>query len=86
MDPNFIYSKIYESNSISALKLQSRVISTLELFYEQHVAVQTMLKEDLKACNAIYEESDTLINIPLKSEAIKVSVFFKENEEGIIRC
>lgn len=84
--PNFIYSKIYESNSISALKLQSRVLSSLELFYEQKVAVQTMRKEDLKACDALYEESDTLINIPLKSEAIKVSVFFKENEEGILRC
>ncbi len=84
--PNFIYSKIYESNSISALKLQSRILSSLELFYEQRVAVQTMYKEDLEACDALYEESDTLINIPLKSEAIKVSVFFKENEEGILRC
>ena len=86
VNPNFVYSKIYESNSVSALKLQSRVISTLELYFGQHVAVQTMLKEDLEACNAIYEESDTLINIPLKSEAIKVSVFFKENEEGLLRC
>lgn len=34
----------------------------------------------------MYEESDTIINIPLKSEAIRVSVFFKENEEGILRC
>ncbi len=86
VNPNYIYSKIYESNSISALKLQSRVLSSLELFYNQSVAVQTMLKEDLEACSALYEESDTLINIPLKSEAIKVSVFFKENEDGLLRC
>ncbi len=86
VNPNYIYSKIYESNSISALRLQSKVLSSLELFFEQKVAVQTMLKEDLEECSALYEESDTLINIPLKSEAIRVSVFFKENEEGILRC
>ncbi len=86
VNPNYIYSKIYESNSISALKLQSKVLSSLELYYGQKVAVQTMLKEDLEECSAHYEESDTLINIPLKSEAIKVSVFFKENEDGILRC
>ena len=86
VDPNFIYSKIYESNSISSLILQSKVLSSLELFYDRHVAVQTMLKETVIECSASYEEADTFINIPLKSEAIRVSVFFKENLEGILRC
>ncbi len=86
VSPNYVYARIYESNSISSLMLQSRVLSTLELFYNEHVAVQTMLKETLIACNAIFEEADTLINIPLKSEKIKVSVFFKENTEGVLRC
>ncbi len=86
VNPNEIYSRIYESNSISALRLQSKVLSSLTLFYDQQVAVQEMSKEDLEECQAMYEESDTIINIPLKSEAIKVSVFFKENEEGLLRC
>ena len=86
VNPNFVYSKLYESNSISSLMLQSKVLSTLEFFYDNHVAVQTMLKEDIIESGAIYEEADTLINLPLKSEAIKVSVFFKENLEGILRC
>lgn len=86
VSPNFVYAKIYESNSISSLRLQSKVLSSLELFYDQHVAVQTMLKETLAECDAIFEEADTLINIPLKSEDIKVSVFFKENYEGVLRC
>lgn len=84
--PNVIYTQIYESNSISSLVIQSRVMSTLELFYNNHVSVLTMTKEMLRECNALYEESDIIINIPLKSAEIKVSVFFKENEEGILRC
>ncbi len=86
VNPNFVYSKIYDSNSISSLRLQSAVLSTLELFYNSRVAVLTMTNDMIAECDAIYEESDPLINIPLKSEDIRVSVFFKENEEGILRC
>ena len=86
VNPNFIYSKLYESNSISSLMLQSKVLATLEFFYDNRVAVQTMLKKDIIESGALYEEADALINIPLKSEDIKVSVFFKENLEGILRC
>lgn len=86
VNPNKVYSKIYESNSISALKLQSKVLGSLNLYYNQQVAVQVMTKEDLLECDAMYEESDTLINIPLKSETVKVSVFFKENKDGLLRC
>jgi bifunctional oligoribonuclease and PAP phosphatase NrnA len=84
--PNFVYSKVYESNSISSLRLQSQVLASLELVYDQHVAIQTMLKETIAECGAQYEEADTIINIPLKSGDILVSIFFKENEEEILRC
>lgn len=86
VEPNYIYSKIYESNSTSSLILQSKVLSSLELFFGKRVAVQTMLKETVIECGASYEEADSFINIPLKSEAIRVSIFFKENLEGILRC
>ncbi len=46
VEPNYVYAKIYESNSISALVLQSRVLSTLELVYDNHVSILTMLKDD----------------------------------------
>lgn len=84
--PNDIYSKIYESNTVSALMLQSKVSSTLKLYYDQQVAVQIMLKETIEECGALYEEADAIINTPLKSERIKVSVFFKENSEKVLRC
>ncbi len=86
VNPNFIYSKLYESNSISSLMLQSKVMSTLEFHFDRHVAIQTMLKEDIIESGALYEEADSLINIPLKSENIRVSIFFKENLDGILRC
>jgi phosphoesterase RecJ-like protein len=84
--PNEIYSKIYETRSIASLVLQSAVLSTLELQCNNHVAIQTMLKKALEDSGATYEEGHHIINIPLAAEAIKVSIFFKENLEGILRC
>jgi phosphoesterase RecJ-like protein len=84
--PNIVYSRLYESNSISALILQTRVLSTLELFFANHVAVLTMTREMVVDSGANYEEADQLINIPLRSEDIRVSVFFKQNPAGLLRC
>jgi phosphoesterase RecJ-like protein len=86
VQPNFVYAKLYESNSISALVLQSRVLSTLELKYSDRVAILTMRRQMILDSGANYEEADQLINIPLKSEDVRVSVFFKENLEGLLRC
>ena len=84
--PNLVYTHVYESNSISALLLQSRVLSKLELTLGNHVAVLTMDKEMIRDSGANYEEADGLINIPLKSEDVRVSIFFKENLDGLLRC
>ena len=84
--PNDIYARMYESNSVSSLMLQSKVLSSLELIFEEQVAIQIMRKETIIECNALYEEADSIINFPLKSEKIRVSIFFKENEEGLLRC
>jgi phosphoesterase RecJ-like protein len=86
VQPNFVYAKLFESNSISALLLQSRVLATLELRYSDHVAILTMQREMILDSGGNYEEADQLINIPLKSEEVRVSVFFKENLEGLLRC
>ncbi len=86
VNPNYIFSKMYESNSIESLILQSRVMSTLELIMDQRVAMLTMLKEMIIDCKASYEDADQIINIPLRSEKVRISIFFKENLMGILRC
>jgi bifunctional oligoribonuclease and PAP phosphatase NrnA len=86
VEPNFVYSKLYESNTVGSLVLQASVGATLELHFDNRVAVQTMFKEMISAANARYEDADQVINTPLKSEDVRVSVFFKENLEGVVRC
>jgi phosphoesterase RecJ-like protein len=86
VQPNETYVNVYESNSISSLVLMSKVLATLELHYENQVAVQTMTQDLIREAEAFYEESDLLINIPLRSGDVRVSIFFKENLEGVKRC
>ncbi len=84
--PNEVYSQLFESNSIPALVLTSRVMSTLELTHRNHVAIQTMTREMIQETGSKYEEADQIINIPLRSRDVRVSIFFKENLEGLRRC
>ncbi len=86
VQPNAVYANVYESNSISALVLQAKVLATLELAHGNAVAILTMRADMIRESGGFYEEADQLINIPLKSEEIRVSVFFKENLEGLLRC
>jgi bifunctional oligoribonuclease and PAP phosphatase NrnA len=86
VNPNFVYTQVYECNSISSVILQSRVLASLELVLHSHVAIQVMLRDTIVSSGAKYEEADQIINIPLKAEAVKVSIFFKEDSAGLMRC
>ncbi|MBN2533785.1 MAG: bifunctional oligoribonuclease/PAP phosphatase NrnA [Spirochaetales bacterium] len=86
VNPNEIYSNVYETDSIPSIILQSRVLSTLELMQNNHVAIQTMTKDILLSTKANYEEGRSIINIPLKAEDVKVSIFFKEDLKSVTRC
>jgi len=86
VNPNQVYAHLYESNSLSSLVLMSKVLATLTLHAGGRVAVQRMPHQLLAESQARYEEADQLINIPLRSGEVRVSIFFKENLEGQRRC
>ncbi|MCF7929718.1 MAG: bifunctional oligoribonuclease/PAP phosphatase NrnA [Spirochaetales bacterium] len=86
VSPNEIYSQVYECKTVSFLNLQSRVFGTLEFAYNNRVAIQTMTKKIIEESGSSYEEGQQLINNPLNSQTVKVSIFFKENFEGLLRC
>ncbi len=84
--PNEIYTKVYECKTVSFLNLQSKVFSTLEFAFNNHVAILSMTKEIIMESGSTYEEGQQLINNPLNAKDVRVSIFFKENLEGLLRC
>jgi bifunctional oligoribonuclease and PAP phosphatase NrnA len=86
VSPNQVYSNLYESHSLSSLVLMSHVLSSLSLHCGGRVAIQSMPRRLLEKSQARYEEADQFINIPLRSKEVRVSIFFKQNAEGLWRC
>ncbi|NJL71992.1 MAG: bifunctional oligoribonuclease/PAP phosphatase NrnA [Candidatus Competibacteraceae bacterium] len=86
VNANEVHRHIYESDSIGSLRLMSRVMSTLELHGGDRIAVLSLTRSMLAETGGRYEEADQLINIPLRSKRVVVSIFFKENEDGLVRC
>lgn len=84
--PNEVYRLMHESSPLGALLLQKLVLSTLELHENGRVALQTMMKSHLEDAGASFEDAEPLINIPLRSKDVEVSILFKESIEGRLRC
>lgn len=84
--PTVIHTALYESSSINVLLLRKAVLSTLELHLSDTIAIQTMTSRILAETGASYEDGEDLINIPLMGKSVQVSLLFKENPEGILRC
>lgn len=84
--PYEVHNRMYESSSIGVLILQKMVFSTLELHAENRVAIQTLKRADLATSGASYEDAEDLVNAPLQGRTVEVSILFKENLEGKLRC
>jgi phosphoesterase RecJ-like protein len=84
--PAEVHSALYESSTISVLLLRKAVLSTLELHHGDTIAIQTMTSKTLAETGASYEDGEDLINMPLMGKSVQVSMLFKENSEGILRC
>ncbi|MBI9098728.1 MAG: bifunctional oligoribonuclease/PAP phosphatase NrnA [Spirochaetaceae bacterium] len=84
--PNWVYSKLYESKSIESIILQTLVHQNMKLYFNQQVSVQYMSKKTLLDSGAKYDEAQEIVNFPLQSEIVRVSIFFKEDSEGLLRC
>ncbi|OHD18701.1 MAG: hypothetical protein A2Y38_09315 [Spirochaetes bacterium GWB1_59_5] len=85
-NPSRIHGLLYESSAISTLLLRKDVMSSLKLYENDRIAIQTLNRTMLKETGCLYEEADGFINIPLQAAVVQVSIFFKENEEGTLRC
>lgn len=85
-NPYSVHSALYESSETSGLLLRKEVLGSLVLELGGRLALQYMDKSVLERTGAEYEDAEDLINAPLQAKSVEVSVFFKENREGTLRC
>jgi len=85
-NPTQIHSLLYESSSISVLLLKKAVLSTLELFHNNQIALLLLTEDILKKTKAELEDANDIINVPLQCESVKISIFLKQESRKQIRC
>ncbi len=85
-NPTRIHGALYESSAVNVLLLRKDVLATLELFSDNRIAVQTLTSGMLAETGSSSQDAEGLINVPLQAADVEVSIFLKENEEGMLRC
>jgi bifunctional oligoribonuclease and PAP phosphatase NrnA len=84
--PSRVHALLHESQSTAALLLLKRAITSLEIAGSGRIALQALLSRDFRETGARYEDADGLIDLPLRSKDVEVSVLFKQSAEGLLRC
>jgi phosphoesterase RecJ-like protein len=85
-DPYHIYKQLMENSSGSAILLQKQALSHLEFHEEKKIALLLLYKEDFEKAGAEYEETENIVNIPLKAKEVEISLLLKEKENAEIFC
>jgi len=78
VDPQRVYSEIYERQSPERLRLMAAVLATLEVSPSGAVASMTLTREHLARTGARVEDGDDLVNYTLTLEGVKAGFYFKE--------
>ena len=84
--PYEVYRELNENNSIGTLLLQKKALSSLKIHNHNRVAVQILRKSGLESIGINHEDTHNIINAPMRSRDIEVSILIKENKEGQIMC
>lgn len=84
--PNQIYKHLMESSSYAAMLLQKQALLNMEFHAEKKIAVIVLRREDYLDAGAEFEEAERIVDIPIKTKEVEVSLLVKENPEGDIRC
>jgi len=84
--PNYIYKQLMENSTCPALLLQKQALANLEFYGGKKIALMILRSGDFEMAGAEFEETENIVNIPLKAREIEVSILIKEKQSGEIFC
>ena len=80
VDPRRVASQVYDSYSMGRVRLLGAVLNGMRIDPTGRIAVIQLDNATLRACGGTYEDTDGVINEPLKVKEIVAVVFFKQIE------
>jgi phosphoesterase RecJ-like protein len=79
--PAAISQRLYDNASFGSLQLMQLVLSTLQTFFDDQVAIIQVSRKMLQTTGTDYEDCDNLINFPRSIRAVRAAVFLKERKD-----
>lgn len=83
---NDTYRHLCENVPTRRLLLQRKAIASMSLYCKNKVAAQILRSEDFSETGALPEDTDGLVNFPLKAYEIVISFLIKETPDKKVRC
>ena len=85
-DPSRIYQDLYHQNRPERLRLFGKAYESLRILGDGRYGCLSLSQADLKACGAIHDDLEGLVNEPLKLRGVEVSALIYEMEDGRIKA
>ncbi|MFA5554451.1 MAG: bifunctional oligoribonuclease/PAP phosphatase NrnA [Phycisphaerae bacterium] len=84
--PNEIYRRLYENYSPQRFKLMTRMLSSLELHFDNRFAIQQLRLCDFEQNGASNKETENLIDECRKISGLEGAALLVELKDGRVRC
>lgn len=78
-----ISSSVFESNTVSRLKLVGLVLNTLEMYFDNRLALISVTREMLEKASATDEDAEGLVNYAKGIMGAEVGILIKEAKDGV---
>ena len=85
VDPSELSRRIFSSFGLGRVKLTGAMLSAMQLFHRDRVAVLFFDDALLAACGASVDDTEGLVNIPLMAREVEVVALFKQQAPGVCR-
>ena len=82
--PAKVAGKLFDNFTVNRLQLLNEVLATLQLHCNDKLAVIRVTREMFERTNAIKADTETFINYPRSLKTVKIAIFLKEAENGLI--
>lgn len=82
LDSSTIHADIFDRRSPEGIRLLSRVLSTLELYFDGQIGSMVISRQALNETGANIEEAEGFVNHILSVEGVRVALLYTETERG----
>jgi len=82
-DPVMTYERIYEQSPVNRILLLGKALSSIETFYEGHVAAMTISQDLFRETGTAEPDVDRFAPYPMGIKGVQIALMFTELEDHI---